>query len=105
MADCTACGEPVVSEAHFCQACGAPQDEAPAPDDALFDALQAALDELSRILADLQAGHIEPEAAQQRAFRSGLVVHDDRAWMLDVVRGCWFVYDGLRLEPASSDTP
>ena len=105
MSACGQCGAAVPSDMRFCTACGFDTREVSAPDPGLVSALEAALEDVSRTLEDVQAKRIDPGEAQRRLFRSGLVVYDREAWLLDPVRGCWSRYDGLSLETMPSPDP
>jgi hypothetical protein len=68
--------------------------------------LQAALSTCSRLLDDLKAGRIDRESFRAQAFRAGLVVRDEEAWLWDYASG-WYHYDGIALShvmlPAGSE--
>ena len=96
---CERCGAVVAAEYTFCPRCGAPRTKAATDklDAELVAALHDALDEYTRILDYVQSGRIDAAEGQRRAFRTGLIVKDDEAWILDVMSATWFRYDGLRL--------
>ncbi|MEU1313092.1 SH3 domain-containing protein [Streptomyces cinnamoneus] len=58
--------------------------------------LQAALSTCSRLLDDLNARRIDPDSFRVQAFRAGLVLRDEEAWMWDFASG-WHRYDGIGL--------
>ena len=78
-------------------AANAVEDSFPQIDDDLTSALAAALARYAVLVDDLNAGRIDHEAFRRAAFRSGLVVRDSEAWILDLSTECWWRYDGLAL--------
>jgi hypothetical protein len=66
-------------------------------DPSVRDALELALEQCRRSLAEYQAGVVDDDELRRALFHSGLVVPDDEAWLLDLSAGQWFRYDGLAL--------
>ncbi|MCQ4081322.1 hypothetical protein NGB36_12095 [Streptomyces sp. RB6PN25] len=58
--------------------------------------LKAALATSSRLLQEFKTGRIDADSFRVQAFRAGLVVLDEEAWMWDFRSG-WFRYDGIVL--------
>ena len=63
----------------------------------MLQELTAALAAYSQLLDDLQAERIDAPTFRREAFKVGLVVKGDDAWMLDLVNHQWHHYDGLQL--------
>jgi uncharacterized Zn finger protein (UPF0148 family) len=103
-ATCGQCGAPLKPGARFCASCGAPvaaaAPAAPASDPAwekLKARLEKAMAEAKAALDEAAAGHLDDEGLRKKLFAAGLVVHDDRALMLDLENGRWAAYDGLEV--------
>jgi hypothetical protein len=60
--------------------------------------LEQALDECDEAICAYQAGLLDDEELRRELFRAGTVIHDDEAWLLDLVRVCWRQWDGVRLQ-------
>ncbi|MEU1374977.1 hypothetical protein ABZ442_15080 [Streptomyces triculaminicus] len=65
--------------------------------------LQAALSTCSQLLQDLNARRIDPDSFRAQAFRAGLVLRDEEAWIWDFASG-WHRYDGLGLRHVALPT-
>jgi hypothetical protein len=57
--------------------------------------LDQALDGYLQLLNELENGQIDEDQFKRRSFRTGMVVHDDKAWLYDLTRGVWIQYDGI----------
>jgi uncharacterized protein DUF2510 len=65
--------------------------------DPVWNELQGALDGYRLLLDDLQAERIDEATFRRRAFGTGLVVHGDEAWLLDLANQKLHHYDGFQL--------
>jgi hypothetical protein len=66
-------------------------------DDDLSHALGEALAQVAVLVGDLKAGRINDGEFRREAFRSGLVIRDSEAWILDLSSERWWRYDGVGL--------
>jgi hypothetical protein len=66
-------------------------------DNAVFAVLEAASRVYAKLVEDLAAGRMDPETFRRQAFKTGLVVRDDDAWILELPTGRWWRYDGIEL--------
>jgi hypothetical protein len=85
--DGNVCTDPVVKD-------GAVPDD---PADRLVAELREALTTYSRLIEDFQAQRIDEAIFRREAFKVGLVVKGDNAWILDPVNLRWHHYDGFQL--------
>lgn len=65
--------------------------------DAVVDVLNQALEKYVQLANDLAANRVDPETFQREAFKTGLVVRDADAWILDLASKRWWRYDGVQL--------
>jgi hypothetical protein len=65
----------------------------------LWQELEAAMAAYGELVEDLEAQRIDAATFRRRALRTGLVLHDDGAWILDLVNQRWCRYDGLEVVP------
>ncbi|MFF7023453.1 SH3 domain-containing protein [Streptomyces klenkii] len=66
--------------------------------------LRGALSTCSRLLQDFKDGRIDPGSFRSAAFRAGLVLRDEEAWMWDFASG-WHRYNGLGLQHVTLPDP
>jgi hypothetical protein len=66
-------------------------------DSEVFAVLEAASREYGKLLEDFTAGRMEAATFQRQAFKVGLVVRDNDAWVLELPTGRWWRYDGMQL--------
>ena len=67
--------------------------------------LSDALAQYATLVSELQEGRIDEEAFRSRAFRAGLVMRDEEAWILDLSSERWWRYDGLALTTPDIESP
>jgi hypothetical protein len=65
--------------------------------------LDRALEECDEAICSYQAGLLDDDELRRELFRAGMVIHDDEAWLLDLVAGRWQRWDGLRLRMNQDD--
>ena len=63
----------------------------------MLDELRQGLAAYAQLLDDFQAGRIDEATLRREAFKAGLVVKGDNAWLLDPVNMQWHHYDGFEL--------
>ena len=74
-------------------------------DDQLASLLSDALAQYATLVSELQEGRIDEEVFRNRAFRAGLVMRDEEAWILDLSSERWWRYDGLALTTPDIESP
>jgi hypothetical protein len=81
------------------------ETSAPALGGELASMLADALAQYATLVADLRDGRIDEETFRRSAFRAGLVVRDEEAWLLDLSTERWWRYDGIELTTLDVEAP
>ena len=66
-------------------------------------AFERAVADCRQALVDYQSGLLDEEQLRRALYRSGLVLGDSEAWLLDVAAGTWRRYDGVSAERIPDD--